>query len=166
MAPASSNGFWLIEGSSRLRRLDNQGSTIDEWHAEAEGPRRLAERFLPAPGDGPDARSRERGFFEMFFHAEHPGDTRRHLRARVTGDRDPGYGATLSSNNCPVLSACDDLDGDTTIIESAHPASSARRATGGASCPASKITMRGFGEGVHAGYELLLLLALGWRRQR
>ena len=79
---------------------------------------------------------------------------------------DPGYGATLSSNNCPVLSACDDLDGDTTIIESAHPASSARRATGGASCPASKITMRGFGEGVHAGYELLLLLALGWRRQR
>jgi len=30
---------------------------------------------------------------------------------------DPGYGATLSSNNCPVLSACDDLDGDTTIID-------------------------------------------------
>jgi len=56
MAPASSNGFWLIEGSSRLRRLDNQGSTIDEWHAEAEGPRRLAERNLRDIEKGPDGR--------------------------------------------------------------------------------------------------------------
>jgi len=30
---------------------------------------------------------------------------------------DPGLGATLSSNNCPVLVPCDDLEGETTIID-------------------------------------------------
>lgn len=80
---------------SRGRALGLAAASRAAFLGLALGPtRRLAERFLPAPGDGPDARSRERGFFEMFFHAEHPGDTRRHLRARVTGDRDPGYGAT------------------------------------------------------------------------
>jgi len=61
----------------------------------ATGPgRRIAQRFLPAPGEGPDREAREKGFFELFFHAEHPEDRARDLRARVYGDRDPGYGAT------------------------------------------------------------------------
>jgi short subunit dehydrogenase-like uncharacterized protein len=59
------------------------------------GPgRRLAQRFLPEPGEGPDREAREKGFFELFFHAEHPDDPEKDLRARVYGDRDPGYGAT------------------------------------------------------------------------
>ena len=56
--------------------------------------RRLAARALPKPGEGPDREARERGFFELFFHAEHPDDPKLAVRARVTGDRDPGYGAT------------------------------------------------------------------------
>jgi short subunit dehydrogenase-like uncharacterized protein len=56
--------------------------------------RRLAARWLPKPGEGPDREARERGFFELFFHAEHPDDPAKSLRARVSGDRDPGYGAT------------------------------------------------------------------------
>ncbi|EED33500.1 saccharopine dehydrogenase [gamma proteobacterium NOR5-3] len=51
-------------------------------------------RWLPKPGEGPDRDARERGFFELFFHAEHPKDLRKSLRARVSGDRDPGYGST------------------------------------------------------------------------
>ncbi|WP_439102193.1 saccharopine dehydrogenase family protein [Congregibacter sp.] len=51
-------------------------------------------KLLPKPGEGPDGDARERGFFELFFHAEHPIDGSKSLRARVSGDRDPGYGAT------------------------------------------------------------------------
>lgn len=56
--------------------------------------RALARRVLPAPGEGPDCEAREAGFFELFFEAEHPDGRSPGLRARVTGDRDPGYGAT------------------------------------------------------------------------
>jgi short subunit dehydrogenase-like uncharacterized protein len=56
--------------------------------------RSLLSRWLPSPGEGPDREARERGFFELFFHAEHPDDSTKSLRARVSGDRDPGYGAT------------------------------------------------------------------------
>ena len=56
--------------------------------------RRLMQRLLPAPGEGPNLEERERGYFELFFHAEHPEDRGKDLRARVSGDRDPGYGAT------------------------------------------------------------------------
>lgn len=56
--------------------------------------RRLAQRFLPGPGEGPDRDARERGYFELFLYAEHPEERELDLRARVSGDRDPGYGAT------------------------------------------------------------------------
>ncbi|WP_439107168.1 saccharopine dehydrogenase family protein [Congregibacter sp.] len=56
--------------------------------------RNLLTRWLPKPGEGPDQDARERGFFELYFHAEHPEDSAKSLRARVTGDRDPGYGST------------------------------------------------------------------------
>ncbi|MFK7830731.1 MAG: trans-acting enoyl reductase family protein [Congregibacter sp.] len=56
--------------------------------------RRLMTRWLPQPGEGPDKETRERGHFELFFDAQHPGDKSSNLRARVTGDRDPGYGST------------------------------------------------------------------------
>ncbi len=56
--------------------------------------RKLAQRFLPAPGEGPDKKTRETGFYELFFHASHPEDDSKDLRAMVTGDMDPGYGST------------------------------------------------------------------------
>lgn len=55
--------------------------------------RALLERFvLPAPGEGPDAAARLRGRFDLrFLGATVDGQ---HIAAKVTGDRDPGYGST------------------------------------------------------------------------
>jgi short subunit dehydrogenase-like uncharacterized protein len=76
------------------------------------GPiRKLLSRFLPEPGEGPDQRTRERGFYELFFHAEHPDDRRHDLVAKVTGDRDPGYGSTSKMlAESAVCLAKDDLE--------------------------------------------------------
>ena len=58
------------------------------------GPVRTAlQRFvLPAPGEGPSPEAQRKGGFDLRFH----GRTRdgRDVRAKVTGDRDPGYGST------------------------------------------------------------------------
>lgn len=61
--------------------------------ALALGPlRRIIGERLPKPGEGPDRSTREAGHFEIRLHGSHPtGDS---LRARVNGDRDPGYGST------------------------------------------------------------------------
>lgn len=62
--------------------------------AGAIGPVRSAlERFvLPAPGEGPSPDEQRAGFFDLRFFGH--TDDGRSLRARVTGDRDPGYGST------------------------------------------------------------------------
>ncbi len=58
------------------------------------GPTRalLKKRFLPAPGEGPSREQREAGFFRLLFDGRN-GDGAS-IRVRVSGDRDPGYGAT------------------------------------------------------------------------
>ncbi|MGH0030743.1 MAG: saccharopine dehydrogenase family protein [Myxococcota bacterium] len=62
----------------------------------ALGPiRRLVAPRLPAPGEGPSREEQEKGFWEMLFYASSPrGDDAPGLRARLAGDRDPGYGST------------------------------------------------------------------------
>ena len=57
------------------------------------GPLRrfLERRVLPSPGEGPSAAEREAGFFDIRFLGLRDG---RQLWGRMTGDRDPGYGAT------------------------------------------------------------------------
>ncbi len=63
--------------------------------AAAVGPlRRGLARLLPDPGEGPSAEQRESGYFDLRLHGAHPMEPGLALRARVTGDRDPGYGAT------------------------------------------------------------------------
>jgi short subunit dehydrogenase-like uncharacterized protein len=47
---------------------------------------------VPQPGEGPDARARERGRYEILFTGA-TADGRR-LSVSVSGDRDPGYGST------------------------------------------------------------------------
>lgn len=62
--------------------------------ASALAPTRyLLERFvLPAPGDGPSPAKQEAGFFDLrFVGRTADGEL---IRAKVTGDRDPGYGST------------------------------------------------------------------------
>ena len=50
--------------------------------------------MLPDPGEGPSAEQREAGYFDILLRGEHPEDRGKSLRARATGDRDPGYGST------------------------------------------------------------------------
>jgi short subunit dehydrogenase-like uncharacterized protein len=62
--------------------------------AGAIGPvRGLLEKYvLPAPGEGPSPEAQRKGGFDLRFHGRtQAGEV---LRARVTGDRDPGYGST------------------------------------------------------------------------
>ena len=70
----------------------------------------LNKMFLPQPGEGPTREQRETGCFELIILGKHPQDYKLDIRARVTGDRDPGYGAT-----CKMLgesAACLALDKD------------------------------------------------------
>ncbi len=78
------------------------------------GPlRRAFSGRLPAPGEGPDRATREAGYFDLRFHAAHPSDPALALRARVTGDRDPGYGSTSKMlGESAVCLARDDVPAD------------------------------------------------------
>jgi short subunit dehydrogenase-like uncharacterized protein len=55
--------------------------------------RALLEKFvLPKPGEGPSPEAQRAGFFDLRFLGMTADGQR--LHARVTGDRDPGYGST------------------------------------------------------------------------
>jgi short subunit dehydrogenase-like uncharacterized protein len=56
--------------------------------------RRLAEKVLPSAGTGPSPEARANGFFDIRILAQHPTDRSKDVTAKVTADRDPGYGAT------------------------------------------------------------------------
>ena len=59
----------------------------------AFGPtRNLAGRVLPKPGEGPSPAAQLAGSFDLRFTGTTATGDR--IRTRVTGDRDPGYGAT------------------------------------------------------------------------
>jgi short subunit dehydrogenase-like uncharacterized protein len=53
--------------------------------------RALLKKLLPDPGEGPNKETRDKGFFEFWAHGTDGENT---LRVKVTGQRDPGYGAT------------------------------------------------------------------------
>jgi short subunit dehydrogenase-like uncharacterized protein len=52
----------------------------------------LLSRVLPAPGEGPSERTRERGYFRIDTHARTSGGAR--YVCRIAADGDPGYKAT------------------------------------------------------------------------
>ena len=55
--------------------------------------RGLMEKYvLPKPGEGPNERQRENGFYDLRQFGRLPDGTV--IRTRITGDRDPGYGST------------------------------------------------------------------------
>ncbi len=85
-----------ITGSGLKGRLAAQGvavATAGFMAAIALPPTRWAiERLVPQPGEGPSPAAQEKGFYDLrFFGRTDSGQT---LRAKVTGDRDPGYGST------------------------------------------------------------------------
>jgi short subunit dehydrogenase-like uncharacterized protein len=61
--------------------------------AMAFGPtRKLADKFLPKPGEGPSEEARAKGFFKIDIHAR-AADGKRYV-CRVAAQGDPGYAAT------------------------------------------------------------------------
>ena len=79
--------------------------------AMALGPiRRFAAGRLPQPGDGPSLEKREAGYFSLTLLGHHPTDSSLNLKARIEGDRDPGYGSTSKMlGESAVCLAMDDL---------------------------------------------------------
>ncbi|MGY6631465.1 MAG: saccharopine dehydrogenase family protein [Wenzhouxiangella sp.] len=76
------------------------------------GPTRklMARRFLPKPGEGPNAEQREKGFFRLLFDGRNEqGDQ---IQVRVTGDRDPGYGSTAKMLGEAAFTLATDLPRD------------------------------------------------------
>ena len=75
--------------------------------------RALLRRFaLPQPGQGPSRAAREAGRFEVVITGQ-TADGRR-LSARVTGDRDPGYGSTSKMIAQCALGLLQDVGRDAT----------------------------------------------------
>jgi short subunit dehydrogenase-like uncharacterized protein len=83
--------------------------------ASAIGPvRKLLERMvLPAPGEGPDAELREKGFFEVELFGRGRGFN---VRAHVKGKGDPGYAATAVMLAESALSLAKDPGGDGGVL--------------------------------------------------
>ena len=76
-----------------------------------EPARNLMKRFLPKPGEGPSRETIEKGFFEIELLGKHPSDPTKNMRAKVRGDRDPGYGSTAKMlAECAVCLAQDKLE--------------------------------------------------------
>lgn len=78
-------------GAKRARRL-GVGLKLFSIGAAIAPSRWIIQRFLPKPGEGPTAKEREDGHFEMRFTGWI--DRQTSLKAVVSGKRDPGYGAT------------------------------------------------------------------------
>ncbi len=73
--------------------------------------RAIAKKFLPAQGEGPSKAQREKGYFDIYLYGVHPTDRDKDMVARVTGDRDPGYGSTSKMlAEAAVCLARDELD--------------------------------------------------------
>lgn len=80
-------------GLSGLARAAATSAGMAMGGALAFGPvRKLARRFLPAPGEGPSREARESGFFDIELLGV--GTAGERVRARVGAKQDPGYGAT------------------------------------------------------------------------
>jgi saccharopine dehydrogenase (NAD+, L-glutamate forming) len=63
------------------------------WAYKTRPLRKLLETILlPKPGEGPSKAAREKGHFEFHLFARTRSDQR--LQLIVSGDRDPGYGAS------------------------------------------------------------------------
>lgn len=87
----------MITGSGAKGWAAAQGMTVGMGGflvAAAIKPTRwLLEKYvLPAPGEGPSPEAQEKGFYDIRFYGQ--TDDGQIVRAKVTGDRDPGYGST------------------------------------------------------------------------
>ena len=68
--------------------------------------------MLPKPGEGPSLQQRESGMYDLIFAGQTAGG--QVLRARVKGDRDPGYGSTCKLIAESALCLLQEVDRGTT----------------------------------------------------
>ena len=54
--------------------------------------KKIVDFILPKPGEGPNKKNRESGFYNLRFYVKLEDDS--DAFAKVTGDMDPGYGST------------------------------------------------------------------------
>lgn len=95
-------------GEKRAKKMLRQAKVQNLLLAFAPTRALLARFALPKPGEGPNAEQREKGRYELLFFGE-TADGRR-LVARVTGDRDPGYGSTSKMIGEAAISLARDID--------------------------------------------------------
>ena len=86
----------LTGGGDKGRKAAKRVAGAMKWGmlAMAIAPiRAVAQKFfLPKPGEGPTPEQQLSGYFDLRFVGTTPQGKK--LKVRVTGDRDPGYGAT------------------------------------------------------------------------
>lgn len=86
------------------------GMSLFNAMAAVKPIRGLLAKALPAPGEGPDLKTREEGYYEILLIGRHPDDPLQSLRMRIRGDRDPGYGSTAKMlGESAVCLALDEL---------------------------------------------------------
>jgi short subunit dehydrogenase-like uncharacterized protein len=95
-------------GEQRAKKMLRQAKTQNLLLAFAPTRALLARFALPKPGEGPNAEQREKGRYELLFFGE-TADGRK-LTARVTGDRDPGYGSTSKMIGEAAIALARDID--------------------------------------------------------
>lgn len=79
--------------------------------------RNLLGRLAPSQGEGPSPETIENGFFVIELFGAHPEDPAKNLLVEVTGDKDPGYGATSKMiAESAVCLAVDNLDTPTGVL--------------------------------------------------
>ena len=76
-------------GKLRARILNK---VIKQMTSEGGVLKSIANYFMPNPGQGPSPSQREKGYFNMSLIGKLSDDQL--IRAKVTGDADPGYGST------------------------------------------------------------------------
>ena len=73
-------------------------------------------RFLPQPGEGPSAQSRQEGYFTIHFYA---GDDKLELACQVSDNIDPGYACTakmMAESALSLVFQMDDLPQDFGVL--------------------------------------------------
>lgn len=84
-----------VLADSKFKAKRNAVASIAGMVTMAIGPtRKLAQRFLPKPGEGPTEAQREAGFYEIYMLGINHENRAHDTYVEITGDRDPGYGST------------------------------------------------------------------------
>jgi len=85
----------MLTGKGLLAKMKARVLTriIKEMSSTKKGIfKNLADRFMPESGEGPSPKQREQGFFNLGMVGTTADNQL--FRAKITGDRDPGYGST------------------------------------------------------------------------